>query len=320
MTTSADNLISIVVPLYNESAGLRGFYESLFAVIQTLKRPYEIVFCDDGSTDATAQIMRDISEANKHVRLVKLSRNFGKEAALTAGIAQARGSAIITLDGDGQHPVRLLPDFISAWENGAQVVVGIRTNASGKGIMKSAGPKLFYKAINLISGQKIETGSSDYRLITRSVQKAFLLLNENDRVTRSLIDWVGFSRTYIHYKADDRHAGEASYSNRQLIKLAINSFVSSSPRPLYLFGYLGIFITLFSLLTGITILFEQFIFGDPFLWDFSGTALLGIMILFLVGIVLMSQGILSLYISYIHSHSKQRPLYIIDEDGSDLDV
>jgi dolichol-phosphate mannosyltransferase len=141
-------------------------------------------------------------------------------------------------------------------------------------------------------------------------------LQETNRITRGLIDWLGFEPNYIHFKAKTRLAGRASYSSRKLINLATNSFVSLSPKPLYLFGYLGILITLGAFLLGISVFIEQLILNDPLHWKFTGTAMLGILILFLVGIVLMSQGILSLYISHIHSQSKARPLYVVDYDKS----
>ena len=310
------SVISIVIPVFNESAGLKQFHGSLIHIVSQLNLAYEIIYCDDGSHDITTEIIHEFINTNSHVRLIKLSRNFGKEAALTAGIASARGDAVITLDGDGQHPVKLIPEFISAWEKGAQIVVGIRTNPSGKGIIKNTGPKVFNKLYNLMTGQEAEVGSSDYRLISRTVQVAFLSLTEDDRVTRNLIDWLGYKRAFIHYESAKRHAGTATYSTRQLINLATNSFVSSSPRPLYLFGYIGIIITISTFILGTAIVIEQLILNDPFGWEFTGTAMLGVLILFMVGIILMSQGILSIYVSRIHTLSKRRPLYVIDEDNS----
>jgi len=248
MDQRSNNLISFVVPVHNESLGLEAFNASLIDIASGLGRPFEVLYVDDGSTDDTANLVRSLQSNKSDIKLVKLSRNFGKEAALTAGIAEAKGEAIITLDGDGQHPVGRIPDFIDEWNKGAQVVVGIRSNPSGK---------------------------------------------------------------------EERHAGEASYSTRQLLKLGINRLVSSSPRPLYMFGYLGILISAFSFILGAAIVIEQLVLEDPLGWDFTGTAMLGVLILFLVGIVLMSQGILSLYISHIHTQSKQRPLYIIDDTDSE---
>jgi glycosyltransferase involved in cell wall biosynthesis len=316
MTESAYRL-SVVVPVYNEGVGLTAFHASLTKTLEALaKNSYEIIYCDDGSTDNTATVIRALCTTTKHVRLVKFSRNFGKESALTAGIAEARGEAIITLDGDSQHPVELLPKFVAAWEAGAQVVIGIRTDNSGEGWMKRTGSRWFYRLLNKITGQKTIPGSSDFRLIDQTVREAFLSLKETDRMTRALIDWLGFRREYVYFKANAREDGAAGYNFAKLLKLATNSFVSLSPQPLYISGYLGIFITLGAFILGLAVFIEQLLLGDPWSWNFTGTAMLGIMLLFLVGIVLMSQGILALYISHIHSQAKGRPLYIIDRAGS----
>ena len=310
-------LLSLVVPLYNERSGLQEFHEALLDVVEeATKNSYEVLYCDDGSTDNPAELVQKWHDDNPRIRLIRLSRNFGKEYALSAGLAQATGQAIMMIDGDGQHPVELIPEFVSAWERGFQVVVGIRTDNSGEGLTKRLGSSIFNQTFKTLTGQNLLSGSTDFRLIDRSVQKAFLLLKENDRLTRGLIDWLGFERTHIHFVAKPRMHGSAGYSTRKLIKLAIDSLVSLTPRPLYLFGYLGIFIMSAAFLLGVTVIIEQLLFGDPLSWRFTGTAMLGILILFLVGIVLMSQAMLSLYIAHIQSQTRQRPLYVIDYQKS----
>ena len=316
MSDNSKTLLSVVVPIYNEAAGLREFNEALIKEIQKVTPSYEIIYCDDGSTDDTAKIIRDLHTKNPGVKLIKFSRNFGKENALSAGIAQASGESIMMLDGDGQHPVELLPEFMRAWKGGSKVVVGVRTSNSSEGWFKHASSRLFYKTFNRLTGEHLIPGSTDFRLIDRSVAQEFLRLSESDRITRGLIDWLGFSRSYVHFKANPRSQGSAAYSRRKLVRLATHTFVSLTPVPLYLFGYLGLFITGGSLLLGGSVLIEQVFLGDPWYWNFTGTAMVGILLLFLIGLVLLSQGMLSLYISHIHSQTKQRPLYIIDYDGS----
>lgn len=308
--------LSVVVPVFNEAAGLAVFHDELARVLSEMHIEYEILYCDDGSHDNSGEIVRKLAENDKAVKLVSLSKNFGKESALAAGIAHATGEAIIMLDGDGQHPVELIPDFITSWKQGAQVVVGVRASNSGEGYVKRNGSRLFYYLFNKFAEAPLIPGSTDFRLITRDVQQAFMQLKENDRLTRGLIDWLGFRRAFVSFDARARAHGTAGYSNRKLIGLAANSIVSLTVAPLYIFGYIGVFITFFSLLTGVVIFFEQIVLGDPLVWNFTGTALLGILTLFLVGIVLLSQGILAIYISHIHSESKQRPLYVIDYSHS----
>src|SRR5664279_4955137 len=261
--------LSVVVPVYNENSGLRHFHDALLAILKTADlQSYEIIYCDDGSSDETATTVQVLCQENSRIKLVKLSRNFGKESALAAGIAQATGDAIITLDGDGQHPVELIPQFIKAWQNGSQVVVGVRQDNSGEGMFKRWGSKLFYSLFNAVSGQKLLAGSTDFCLIDCAVQKEFLRLTETDRITRGLIDWLGFERSYIYFNAKSRAVGVAGYGKAKLIKLAINSFVSMSPVPLYIFGYLGVFITLGSLFLGAAVLAEQVVLRDPLAWHF----------------------------------------------------
>lgn len=309
---SSNLQLSVVVPVFNEASGLAVFHASLVEALKGVTDNYEVIYCDDGSTDNLGELVKKWHQDNSAIKLVKLSRNFGKENALAAGLATARGKAIIMIDGDGQHPPELIPRFVEAWAQGAKVVIGVRTSNAEEGWFKRLGSKYFYKFFNKLTDQKLVPGSTDFRLIDRSVQQEFLKLTESDRMTRALIDWLGFSRHYIDFTASARTEGSAGYSHRKLITLATNSFVSLTTMPLYLFGYLGLFITTTAFILGATVVTEQLLFGDPLSWDFTGTAMLSIMLVFLVGIVLLSQGVLALYISHIHKQSKQRPLYIVD--------
>lgn len=311
-----DNLISIVIPVYNESAGLPDFHRSLQRTIKKIGVSYELIYCDDGSTDSTAELIRQWHTKDSHIKLIKLSRNFGKENALSAGIAQANGQAVLTIDGDGQHPVELIPTFIRKWQDGSQVVIGVRTRGSSEGWFKRFGSKIFYQLFTRVTGERLVPPSTDYRLMDKAVQQEFLKLTESDRITRGLIYWLGFKRDFIKFEALRRHSGAAGYNRRGLMRLATHSFVSFTPMPLYLFGFLGVFITIAAMLLGSAVFIEQVIFNDPWHWNFTGTAMIGILLLFLVGLILMSQGMLSLYISHIHSQTKRRPLYVIDYEGS----
>lgn len=306
----------MVVPLFNEAAGLLDFHAQLSQVLHQLKTTYEIIYVDDGSQDNTTELITGWHARDKRIRLVKLSRNFGKENALTAGIATAWGQAIITLDGDGQHPAEYIPKFIALWRKGAKVVIGVRDDQQTVGPMRRLASALFYASANKLGGQKLVPGSTDFRLIDRQVQQAFLGLNEHDRMTRGLIDWLGFERALIPFTAKPRVAGTASYYPAKLVRLAFNTFIMISPKPLYLFGYLGVLITIGSFLLGSAVFVEQFLFADPWSWKFSGTACLGILIVFLVGLVLMGQGIMSFYISHINNQANGRPLYVIDIEQS----
>jgi glycosyltransferase involved in cell wall biosynthesis len=317
MLKSRGCLLSVVVPVHNESSGLQKFHEQLIGFVkQSAKDSYEVIYCDDGSTDDTAKLVRSYHASNPRVRLIKLSRNFGKENALSAGIETAVGQAVLMLDGDGQHPVELIPKFVDAWKGGAQVVIGANINNRHGSRFKRIGTRLFYGIFNRLTSQKLMPESTDFRLIDASVQQAFLALRETNRITRGLIDWLGFRRELIYFKATARQQDSVSYNRRKLMRLAANSFTSLTPTPLYIFGVLGIVITSLAIVLGGAVFIEQLLIGDPWHWKFTGTAMLSILLLFLIGIVLMSQGILSLYISHLHDQSKQRPLYVIDYEGS----
>jgi len=319
MAELTNKKISIVVPLFNEAAGLEQFNYSLVEVLDENLSNYEIVYCNDGSQDKTGEILHGLSQKNNHISFVSLTRNFGKENALSAGIFYASGEAVMMLDGDGQHPVELIPEFIKSWLAGNPVVVGLRQSNSDEGVIKKWGSYLFYKTFNKITGQKIPPGSTDFRLIDRSVQEAFIGLKDADRITRGLIDWLGFKTSYIEFKANPREHGSAGYSIHKLAKLALNSYVGFSNTPLYFFGYLGAGISTLSFILGVVIFIEQIILGDPLSWKFTGTAMLAILIIFLVGIVLMAQGILAVYVSLMHNQTKQRPLFVVDVDNSSLE-
>ena len=317
MTDRNTPLLSLVVPVYNEAGGLKHFHRSLMSVLQqaNLCKKCEIIYCDDGSTDASKLILDEIAATDDIVKTIIFSRNFGKEMALTAGIIQATGEAIITLDSDEQHPVELIPAFLDAWDGGAKVVVGIRKNTHTNWL-KCAESWLFYNFFNYLSDQKLIPGSTDFRLIDRSVQTAFISLGESNRITRGLIDWLGFKRAYISFEPKSRNAGSPNYSHHKLIQLAMNSIVSLSPRPLYILGYVGMIITSVAFVLGAFVIIEQIMLQDPLQLRFTGTAMLGILTLFFIGIILISQGVIAIYISHIHTESKHRPLYIIDQSSS----
>jgi dolichol-phosphate mannosyltransferase len=311
-----DHTVSVVVPVYNEGQGLRAFHASLVEALDSVVRgEYEIVYCNDGSTDSTFTVLKELSAHKENVRVISLSRNFGKETATTAGIHEARGKAIIMLDADGQHPVELIPRFIERWRAGSKVVVGIRTANAREGFGKRYGSKLFYWIFNRFTGMKLAPGLSDFQLIDNSVQHEFRRLSEHNRITRGLIDWLGFPREYIEFKAKPRMSGEAGYSFKKLLKLAVDSVISLSISPLYITAYIGAVVLPVAVLL-MLIMLVNFVLGDPLGIRATGGAYLTVLLLVLVGVLLLSQGIIGLYLSHIHTETQNRPLYVIDEERS----
>jgi len=310
-------LLSVVIPAYNESEGIETFHtELLLPALAFLDGHYEIIYVDDGSRDDTLAKLTKIAKADRHIRAVSLSRNFGKEIATTAGISQTTGDAVIILDADGQHPPQLIKQFVDEWQGGSQVVVGVRSSNQEEGIVKRWGSKLFYKTLNANSDAEMVPRSTDFRLIDKEVREEFLKFSERNRITRGLIDWLGYSRSYISFDAPARIAGEATYSVNKLIKLALNSIISLSLKPLFIFGWIGLGITSLSALGGIFIIIEQFIIGDPLRLHFSGAAMLSIFVAFMVGLILISQAILSIYLSHIYAQAQDRPLFVINRRNS----
>jgi len=309
--------LSVVIPAHNEDKSLPTFYEHLHGVLQAQKGlTYEIIFVDDGSTDDTRTLLTQFAKQNGDVRLICFPRNFGKEAATSAGIQHAHGEGILIMDADGQNPPELIPTFLQKWHDGARVVVGVRTANQNEGWVKRYGSKLFYSLLKRMSNGDVIPRATDFRLIDRTVQQEFNTLTERNRMTRGLIDWLGYDRVIVEFVAKPRMAGEASYKFTKLFKLAISSFVSLTLAPLYAIAWTGSIITVLSLIAGLFVITEQLILHDPLGFKITGTAMLAILILFLIGLVLMSQGLMVLYISHIHAETQNRPLYIVDRKHS----
>lgn len=308
-------LISIAIPVYNEASGIAVFHKKLKEVLESIKpHTYEIIYCDDGSTDDTRNIIKELCD--EQTKLVALSRNFGKEYALAAAIKYTTGQAVVLLDADGQHPVNAIPLFVKSWQEGAEVVIGRRSLRDSESIQKRWLSKAFYFLLNKASSVKTNPLDTDFRLLDRVVADEFLKLSETDRLTRGLIDWLGFSRATVNIEREERIAGNASYSTKKLIKLSIDSLVSLSSRPLYFLSLVGGLIAVGAGILGTAVLVEQIILKDPLQWKFTGTAMLGILTVFLVGIVILAQGVASLYTATVYNQVKRRPLYIVDNKKS----
>ena len=313
-----NKLISIIIPVYNERDVVSVFMKQrLFPVLKKIDNyKFEIIVINDGSEDDTYDVLEKYAKTNKDFRVVNFSRNFGKEAALSAGFRYAQGEAVIAVDADGEQPPNLIPQLIRKWENGAQVVTVIRIRYGKHGVIKKFGSKIFYRLLHASGNNNTVSGSTDFRLLDRVVVDEFNKMTEHNRITRGLIDWMGFRTDTVKATFVDRIGGKPSYSVKKLIGLAVDSLISLSTTPLVIFGYIGGFITIGSLLLGIFIIIQQYILGDPLHLQWSGAVQMAVFISFLVGLVLISQAISALYISRIHNESKNRPLYIVDKKTS----
>jgi polyisoprenyl-phosphate glycosyltransferase len=303
-------LVSIVIPAYREEKNISYIYHELQVVLQTIHHDYhyEIIFVDDGSPDTTWSEIEKLCYGDEHVRGVRLSRNFGKELAITAGLEHAKGDVVITLDADGQHPVDRIPEFLHEWEVWYEIVYNRRPEIIGASWWKRWTSKIFYRAFNTISEFKLEPRTTDYRLLDRAVVDAYLRFSEKNRMYRWLIDWLGFSKKVLIFDAKVRVHGEASYSYKMLFRLALHSLTSFSFFPLKLVGYMGFLIVFFG---GITLM-AQFI--DKLGITQFGFSNIGIVIVIntiMVWVVLMALGLIGIYIANIHEEVIGRPLYIV---------
>lgn len=304
--------VSIVIPLYNEEESAPILLKELQEATQKCDEyEFEYVFVDDGSKDKSVDIVNELIKTESRLRLVEFSRNFGKEAAVSAGIHEAKGDAVIIMDADLQHPPKLIPQFIDRWKQGAEIVVGVRKTDGKESIVKRVGSAAFYKIMQVISHTDITPHATDFRLLDRRVVNEFNRFTERNRMSRGLIDWLGFRREYLYFHTPERKYGEASYTLSKLIGLAVNSLTAYSLLPLRLAGYVGMLILIISGPLAAFIVIEQYILGDPMSLQISGTASLTVAVLFLVGIILVCLGLVAMYIAHIHTEVIDRPLYVV---------
>ena len=300
--------ISIVCPAYNEEEGIGLFLEKLIPVMEGLGRTYEIVFVNDGSRDHTLEVLRQEKKKYAHIRIINLSRNFGKEAALTAGLEYARGDAVVAIDTDLQHPPEVITEFVQKWEEGYDVVVGKRLSRTGEHPLKKLAARLFYTLHNKISDIEIPADIGDFRLMSRKVVDALKLLPENQRFMKGVFAWVGFKTAVVEYYQEERASGTSSFNGWKLWNFALDGITSFSTVPLRVWLYLGFVIATISFVFGLWIAVKTIIFGV----ETPGYASTMVMILFLGGIQLMGIGILGEYIGRLYKEAKRRPVYIVE--------
>ncbi|MBR3144218.1 glycosyltransferase family 2 protein [Candidatus Saccharibacteria bacterium] len=306
-------LVSVVVPVFNEEEGVARFLEGeLLPVLDGLDYNTEVILVDDGSSDRTLEKVHAV-KSKTPFKIVAFSRNFGKEVALSAGIYYATGDAIIMIDADGQHPAKAIPEMINKWENGADVVTAVRGANTTR---HKLGSRLYYRMLKMMGINNMMPGELDFRLIDRAVADEFNQFTERNRLARGLINWLGFRQEYVKVQTKGRLGGKPTYSTKKLRALAADSMVSMSKTPLVIFGYVGVFITVVSVIFGLFILIQQYILGDPLGLDWSGAVAMSVFVSFLVGLVLISQAITALYIAQIQVEAKNRPLFIVDKKNS----
>jgi len=298
--------ISCVVPAYNEAANLRILVPQLTETLRSLSKHVEIIIVDDGSSDDTAATAAALTE-HYPVNCVLLSRNFGKEAALTAGIHEAGGDVVILMDSDLQHPVAMIPVFFAKWREGFEMVYGVRTNRDDEGFLKRHLTNAFYTLLRKASRIPIQPDAGDFRLLDRKVVDSLKALPERSRFMKGLYAWVGYKSIGVPFQVEERHAGITTFNFRRLTRLAIVGTVAFTELPLRISALLGLVISALSIIYGIYVAVRTLVYGV----DLAGWPTLVVAITFLGGIQLMAIGVLGEYIARIFNEVKGRPNYIV---------
>lgn len=307
-------ILSIIIPVYNEAACLETLYSRMLQVEKGLGGQFEFLFVDDGSTDQSRQIIHRLAQENSNVRYVFLSRNFGHEAATTAGLDHCIGDAAIIIDSDLQDPPELIPELVARWKEGYQVVYARRILRRGETLFKRVSSWLFYRILRGLSSVDIPADTGDFRLIDRCVVRHFRRCREQNRFVRGLVAWTGFRQTAVPYERDHRFAGQTKYSPLKLIELAFNVMLGFSNVPLRLGILMGLLVCLFCFgLIGVIVIQKMF-FGIPI----PGYALLVTGVFFLGGVQLLITGLMAEYVGRIYQQVQARPLYIAAEKSSGL--
>jgi dolichol-phosphate mannosyltransferase len=301
--------LSVVVPCYNEQESIHACHEKLTAVLRVLKESYEIVYVDDGSRDKTAELLEQMHARDPHVVVVRLSRNFGHQPAVTAGLSASVGQAVVIIDADLQDPPELIPEMVALWRSGYKVVYGIRQTRDGETPFKLWTAKAFYRLINSLSDVEIPIDTGDFRLIDRVVVDVFLQMPERHRLLRGMWSWIGFPQVGLPYQRSPRFAGETKYPLRKMLGLALDGIVSFSVVPLRLVTALG-FLSAGAAFLGIVYTLWVRLLTHSWV---RGWAISFVGMLFMAGVQMLCLGILGEYIGRIYTESKQRPLFIRHE-------
>ncbi len=309
-TKKNKELISIIIPCYNEQEVINICHEAVTKVIDDMPFDFEIIYINDGSKDNTLELLTEIYKSDDRVKVINLSRNFGKEAALTAGIDYSKGDAIIVLDADLQDPPSLIPDMVKMWKDtNADVVYGQRLQRDGETWLKKMSAKAFYRVINYISATDVPMNTGDFRLMNRRSVEALNKLREHHRFMKGMFAWIGYKQVPFQYNREARAAGRTKWDYLKLSNLAMEGITGFSIVPLRIATIFGFLISLFAFAFGTYTMLKTLIFGA----DWPGYASLMIMITFLSGIQLLTIGILGEYIGRIFGETKNRPLYLLDK-------
>ncbi|WP_298167423.1 glycosyltransferase family 2 protein [Acidithiobacillus sp.] len=299
--------ISIIIPCHNESGNIATLYDRVCAVMDQSGESWEMICVNDGSSDDTLIQLIALHHQDERVLIIDLSRNFGKEAALTAGLDATLSDAAIPLDADLQDPPELIPELLAQWREGFDVVNAVRLSREGESWLKRASAHVFYRIINRMSDVEIPPDTGDFRLLSRPVLDALQTLPERRRFMKGLFAWVGFRSTNVYYHRAPRHAGRTTWNYWRLWNFAVEGITSFSQVPLQLAAYLGFMVSLLAFLYAIWLVISTLVYGNPV----KGYPSIMVTLLFLSGVQLMALGVIGEYLGRIYEESKQRPVYLV---------
>lgn len=304
--------LTVVVPAYNEAAVLEAFHTRLSHVLDELPLDCDILYIDDGSSDTTWQLIEDLAVRDARTGALKLSRNFGKEAALTAGLDHVDADAAVVIDADLQDPPELIPALIERWREGFDVVYATRTAREGETSFKRLTSALFYRSMEHVSDTRVPRDTGDFRLLSRRALDALRQVRERQRFMKGLFTWIGYRQTAVYYLREPRQAGSTKWNYWRLLQLAIEGITSFSTAPLRLATWIGVMASLLAFLYGTWVFGKALLFGD----QVHGYPSLMVVILFMGGVQMLALGVIGEYLGRNYAESKQRPLYFIEEERS----
>jgi dolichol-phosphate mannosyltransferase len=307
LSTIPQPILSVLVPVHNEEACLGALYRRLSDVLAPITPHYEILFVDDGSTDGSLAILRALAEEDPHVGFYSFTRNFGHEAALTCGLHEVRGKAVVLIDADLQDPPELIPQMFELWKKGFQIICAQRRRRAGESALTKWTSFLFYRLLKKLTTADIPIDTGDFRLMDASVVEAFRNMKEKNRFVRGMLSWTGYRQITVPYDRDARAGGDTKYNLIKRVRLAFDAVCSLSMTPLRIVTGIGLFTTLCSFLAGCAILIHKLFFG----LNIPGYALLGIGLFFISGVQLLFLGVIGEYIGRIFIEVQERPLFVL---------
>lgn len=301
-------LLSIVIPIFNEEKVVEAFHSRLSSVIDQLEVETEIIYVNDGSTDGCLRTLRLLRDSDRRIGILDFSRNFGKEAALTAGLHYASGQAVIIIDADLQDPPELIPEFLALWRQGADVVYGQRIQRKGDSFFKRATARAFYRFMQTLGSVTLPVDAGDFRLLSRRAVDALNRLREQHRFMKGLFTWIGYRQQAVSYKRDARYAGRTKWSYWMLWNFALEGITSFTIGPLKIATYIGLLTELGAFVFGLYIIGGTLLYGNPV----AGYPSLMVVVLFLGGVQLITLGIIGEYLGRVFDETKRRPLYVLN--------